>query len=800
MNNIFIEKSLKRYIKTKKIGYTVSLFVGFLITGNIIYAETAALTRSEIEARIKENNKRIEEIERRTVELLKEGDYYAKTLEDNKQFFFPLNHEHRHASKGNEGTEIILGMEIVPPVKPGGPTEIIPGIPIIPPGKPGGPTTIIPGKPIIPQEEPGGPVIKPVKPDVPEKIETYKPELPNLPVKSEGETNIKPLELGKIEEPKIENFIPELNDSLMIPEIKKDTIAQIDPSIKPVQLDELNVDNGPSVEINIAETDFNISRPNISYEYDPKEPTAPTLLQIDEVKAPVEIILPELSINTTKFDQGEGGILKNSNNTEAVAENYGKYETSGDGIKITFTDKKQTDGTVKSEISYQNINNLTIHTVDKVNKKENESEAGQKVDLEKTSLRTEYLNDKTKPGATGETATFISTTMGKDSTVDGKYTLIYGNSDWNNATRSFLSVNTAGLNFKGSADYDNIGKADGEKVSDNVMSNGEEEKRAVLTEFKGNLTLKNKIEENKKYGSLVGIDHQLWNNQSDNNATTDEYRKSYSIAKNSGVINLGEKDGQDKNLVGISIETEEDGTRDVTKHKIHNHVTLNANEININSKNSIGIGFEDGVRVADDLYAGKINLNKSSSESYGLRLKNSANIQDNDVKKTQYNSVRVFGSVSDNINLGKTENGEDLNLENKIDDKVNGKKEFKKISVDGNNNGGVVIAKSLSSSATKYLNKKGTAHGDDMPTYSGVKPEDYLGIFADDIKINKDGQEVIFEGYEAGKVDPIANIHGLNIKVDGTTNVGFLRHRDYSDNNTNDMVMICTLSSAQLNY
>lgn len=795
-NNVFIEKSLKRYIKSKKIGYTAALLVGFLITGNIIYAETAALTRSEIEARIKENNKRIEEIERRTVELLKEGDYYAKTLEDNKQFFFPLNHEHRHASKGNEGTEIILGMEIVPPGKPGGPTETIPGTPIIPPGKPGGPTTIIPGKPIIPQEEPGGPVIKPVKPDVPEKIETYKPELPNLPVKSEGETNIKPLELGKIEEPKIENFIPELNGSLMIPEIKKDTIAQIDPSIKPVQLDELNVDNGPSVEINIAETDFNISRPNISYEYDPKEPTAPTLLQIDEVKAPAEIKLSELSINTTKFDQGTGGILKNDSNTEAVAENYGKYETSGDGIEITFTDKKQTDGTVKSEISYQNINNLTIHTVDKVNKKENESEAGQKVDLEKTSLRTEYLNDKTKPGATGETATFISTTMGKDSTVDGKYTLIYGNSDWNNAARSFLSINTAGLNFKGSADYDNIGKADGEKVSDNVMSNEKEEKRAVLTEFKGNLTLKNKIEENKKYGSLVGIDHQLWNNQNDNNVTTDEYRKSYSIAKNSGVINLGEADGQDKNLVGISIETEEDGTKDVTKHKIHNHVTLNANEININSRNSIGIGFEDGVRAADDLYAGKINLNKSSSESYGLRLKNSANIK-NDVKKTQYNSVRVFGSVSDNINLGKTENGEDLNLENKIDDKVNGKEEFKKISVDGNNNGGVVIAKSLSSSATKYLNKNGTADGDDMPQYGGVNKKDYLGIFADDIKIiNKDGQEVIFEGYEAGKVDPIANIHGLNIKVDGTTNVGFLRHRDYSDNNTNDMVITNTSTSA----
>ena len=115
-NNIFIEKSLKRYIKSKKIGYTASLLVGFLITGNILYGEISISREIEQWRETKkENNKRIEEIERRTVELLKEGDYYAKTLENNKQFFFPLNHEHRHASKGNDGAEIILGMEIIPP-------------------------------------------------------------------------------------------------------------------------------------------------------------------------------------------------------------------------------------------------------------------------------------------------------------------------------------------------------------------------------------------------------------------------------------------------------------------------------------------------------------------------------------------------------------------------------------------------------------------------------------------------------------------------------------------------------------
>lgn len=136
-------------------------------------------------------------------------------------------------------------------------------------------------------------------------------------------------------------------------------------------------------------------------------------------------------------------------------------------------------------------------------------------------------------------------------------------------------------------------------------------------------------------------------------------------------------------------------------------------------------------------------------------------------------------------------------MDNKIDDKINGKNETKKISVDGNNNGGFVIAKSLSSNATKYLKKDVTDKGDDMPAYSGVKEEEYLGIFADDIKVkNENGEEVAFEGYDNGKVDPLANVHGLNIEVGGKTNVGFLRHRDYSDNNANEMVITNTSTSA----
>ena len=309
-NNIFIEKSLKRYIKSKKIGYTASLLVGFLITGNILYGENIS-DRQVMEQKIKENNKRIEEIERRTVELLKEGDYYAKTLEDNKQFFFPLNHEHRHASKGNDGAEIILGMEIIPPGKPEGPTETIPGIPIIPPGENGGPTTTVPGFDIIPQEKPGGPVTRPEKPAFPDKIETVFPGDTNLPEKSEGQTNIKPLELGELQEPHIEHFVPGINENVVLPEINKNSLAPVDTAIKPVEIDKnIDIDKGPDTIINMTEAEFQVLRPQLNYEYDPKEPTAPSLPVIGNVTAQNEIKLPELSVNTTKFDQGTGGDFK----------------------------------------------------------------------------------------------------------------------------------------------------------------------------------------------------------------------------------------------------------------------------------------------------------------------------------------------------------------------------------------------------------------------------------------------------------------------------------------------------------
>ncbi|MFR4519315.1 MAG: hypothetical protein ACLT40_05070 [Fusobacterium sp.] len=584
MNNIFIEKSLKRYIKTKKIGYTVSLFVGFLITGNIIYAETAALTRSEIEARIKENNKRIEEIERRTVELLKEGDYYAKTLEDNKQFFFPLNHEHRHASKGNEGTEIILGMEIVPPGKPGGPTEIIPGMPLNPS------------------------VTRPEKPDV-IKPEILTPVLPELPEKSEVNSELEHIDIENIEEPQITPSTPDINTDIVTPHIGKIEIDDsMEQGVGKIDIDKyIDISGNADTNINITEAGFNLKRPDVSYVYVPKEPISPEKFTIDKITAPSEIHLPEIEVNTTSFEQGIGGMFGNKSTVEAFSENYGNYKTTGDGVEVNFDDEVE-NGKVKNKLSYNNsLKNLEIYVVeeDQIKNKNNLIYAGEKVDLNKVHQqnenrpRTEYYR---KDENNVPVATFISTTMAKDSVVNGKYTLNYGNAIANN-TRIFLSVNNAGILWSddSSGSYNYIGGIEngGESLKDDC---DKDKKMEILTEFTGELNLKNNILENKKvYGTLVGVDHQLWDMmKSGNYSSTEEYRQSYSIFKNSGIINLGKEDGRDRNLIGMSIETEHDN---VTIDKTHNHVTINKGVINLNGQNSIGIGFENGGKVADGAVA-----------------------------------------------------------------------------------------------------------------------------------------------------------------------------------------------------
>lgn len=759
-NNVFIEKSLKRYVKSKKIGYTASLLVGFLITGNIVYAENVYGNKIEIEEKIKANNKRIEEIEKRTVELLKEGDYYAKTLENNRQFFFPLNYEHRHSSKEKR-------------------TEI---------------ASFEPAKPEM---------------NVPDRVEIPVPGLPSLPEKNEGNADIDHIHIGDIPEPPIEPPTPEIEENIKTPHVNKETITEVNQSVGNIDIDTyIDMEGGADTVIDITEGGFKPNRPEINYAYTPKEPVVPEFSGAKPVEKPEEINLPEIDIVIGSFAQGSAGIIKNKEYNQAVVENYGNYKVEdGKTLKITFNDNADTK---KNEIKYEGLENFGLITG-------KGSSVLNNIILQ--NFRKDfygYINDK---DWIGKAAAFISNTAPGKSTISGNYEINYAGTDYNEkVARIFLSVNPAGVGgtYNSEASYDQWGNANGGSEGNNLSS---EEKRKARTIFDGTLTLTNQTEN----GILLGIDHQLWDSYVDGGNQDGfgdyNYMKSYSVAENAGTINLGNEDGNDKNLVGISI-TQERETRAL--QKLNNHVTLNSGEIKINGNNSIGIAYETGVKTnwdkngspevkdnykegkifSDDLYIGNINFGTNSKNSYGIRLKNIEHYDNKNLNlkftdEHKYDNTRVFGSLEDNIGNVKE------NLEGLSSGKIN------KISVNGTNNGGFVVAKSLSANAERYLIKDETGKdinkGDD-PNVKNPVPDikdedgnivDYTGIFNDDIKIkDEQGKEIAFKGYETGKVDPIANIHGLNIEVNGKSNVGFLRYKDYSENNTNDMVITNTSTSA----
>lgn len=791
-NEIFIEKSLKRFIKLKKVGYTTSLLVGFLITGNILYAENISITKEAVEQKIKENNKRIEEVEKRTVELLREGDYYAKTLEDNKQFFFPLNYEHRHASKGEGGIKIIPGIPIIPPGEPGGPTETIPGIPIVPPGKP------------------GGPIIKP-EVDIPDKIEVTIPSEPTMPEKDI--TNVE-MSHSKLPNPKVPQLIAPnitINENMTVPEFVINKPEKVEIHVGGVEIDKyVTLPGVDDNKIGFVTESLNLNIPIISHNYNPDYANNPELFDVPELKAPNDVNLPEIDIVIESFAQGSGGIITHKEGAtggfnQSAIENYGNYKVAdGETLKITFSDDVSSK---ENKISYEGLENFQLVTG-----------KGDSVEVEKIKkLREKFYGYIHGKEWIGKAAAFISNTAPGNSTVSGNYEINYDKTDYNEkVARIFLSINPAGIGGNyGHYNYDKWGNANGGAEGNNLSA---EEKRKAKTTFDGEITLTNQTEN----GTLLGIDHQLWDtyvNGSDEWGTGGyDFLKSYSVAENSGKINLG-KSSEDKNLVGISIEQERETQ---ALQKLNNHVTLNKGEININGHNNIGIAYETGVKTswenkgeqaqaqakyngkifAHDLYVGNINFGKNSKNSYGVRLKrmehyNGVNPNLEFTDKHKYDNTRIFGSISDNIG------GVKENLEGLSSGKVN------KISVRGNNNGGFVVAQSLNSSAERYLIKDETGNdinkGDDPTVTNPNKPIqdetgkiiDYTGMFNGDIKVkDKQGNEIAFKGYEKGKVDPIANIHGLNIEVDGTSSVGFLRHKDYSKYNENDMVITNTSTSA----
>ena len=88
MNKQEIEKSLKRYLK-KRISYTFSLLIAFLITGG--FATASELNQKVLLSRIKEDREKLEKmlqenykkeaaLQKENLDLLKEADFYVKPL------------------------------------------------------------------------------------------------------------------------------------------------------------------------------------------------------------------------------------------------------------------------------------------------------------------------------------------------------------------------------------------------------------------------------------------------------------------------------------------------------------------------------------------------------------------------------------------------------------------------------------------------------------------------------------------------------------------------------------------------
>ncbi|MGY0394365.1 autotransporter domain-containing protein, partial [Fusobacterium sp. SYSU M8A802] len=696
------------------------------------------------------------------------------------------------------------------------------------------PTPIQPSKPIIKPTpiQPSKPIIKPtpiqpskpiIKPEIPNIIEGGKPEVPDAPDGIDVPLAEDIIEIGDF---KIAVTSPELNITVNKPDVNFDRnyITEIDPKYDGIKVPNVNTDDKEFTEINMGQYAGMVNTPEKHYSYDPTYAKNPDSFVVSDVDRPTDIELPQITQYISSYAKGGGGITEHHGNNnpnakiqQTVLENYKNYKVEeGKSLDITFSDTgtNLTADDRKAGVGYDGIGNFSLETFFKDNSNVDNKLLQEKIRKEFYLYPVKANNSEYKTWV-GKTASFISNTMAKDSTVEGVYNINYTESIYdthdkrNKTTRIFLGVSPAGM---GKNEFNKGGNASGGK---NEFTDGHKVKGAT-TEFKGTVNLNNNTN-----GTLIGIAHQLWDNYIDEKNNTEnlyyptkELLEGYSVVKNSGTINVGKEDGSGKNAMGITINQDRETQ---ALQKLNNHVTINDGKINVNGQSSIGISYEygggvntkkNGLILASDLYVGDINLNANSKGNYGVRLQNinyskEEFMRDKDDKEKQadneftnkhlYDNTRVFGSLSDNQGENQ-ENIKDL----KKDPKAN---EVKKIALSGTNNAGFVVGKSLSAGAERYLantdknkekNKKYNIrdqHALDEVNNNGGNMNietDYIGKFNGDLK-NDDGSK--FAGFDFGKVNPIANIHGLNIEVNGKNSVGFLRYKDYSDNNTNDMII-----------
>ena len=311
-------------------------------------------------------------------------------------------------------------------------------------------------------------------------------------------------------------------------------------------------------------------------------------------------------------------------------------------------------------------------------------------------LNVETTLDPTKNGSltTGQTGngpqfgmnTFINDLRDHNTMFTGEYELTdLGGRSW---TKSFISYNPAGVGGDYSGYY-----TPGNRTST----------------FAGKLTLHG-IPVPVNSNVLVGIEHQLW-------ATSRNHPQSSSTLLNTGEIILA----SGNNVVGIMIDIERMVDPDRIPHK-----TINDGKIIINNQNSIGMDFGQYIYGYSGVFKVDVSLGNiivNGKNNYGARMKNIFVKPQTDPLYPTWS--KYYDMVTVTSGTGK------------------------KITVNGEENVGMAIGKSLSAVARE------SAPG-------------------------------------ANDTNPIANISDLNIEVAGEKNIGFLRLKDYSDNNANDMILDST--------
>ena len=295
----------------------------------------------------------------------------------------------------------------------------------------------------------------------------------------------------------------------------------------------------------------------------------------------------------------------------------------------------------------------------------------------KSTTTPSLSGDLTDGSTTIRLNAFINELRDHDATISGEYEMT--DLGGANTTKIFLSYNPAAVG----GDY-----------SPTYAPNN----RTVT--FDGKLTLHGITTPNNS-NVLVGVEHQLWARHSRT------HLQSSSNFLNKGDIILA----SGNNIVGVMIDVEQ--MQDADRKS---HTTKNDGRIIINSQNSIGIdfgqyNFQEVTKV--DVTLGNIIVN--GKNNYGARMKNIFALHPSNPHYALY--MKYYDLVKVTSGAGK------------------------KITVNGEENVGMAIGKSLSAS--------------------------------------KDS-------------NPIANISGLNIEVAGEKNIGFLRYKDYSENNPNDMILNST--------